>query len=246
MDKINKIKKFVQRNITNITIIIIIIVVIVFAYMGYRYLINVGYIETLENTSNGLESILDKEIYLKFVIPPIEKKPGVDTEHLYLAITPRAGCDNIKKEDLYECIFNTAILHKEKNKFSKFIISKVPDSQPARYILYTKLDSIIPKAAKFSQNINYLELKKYKDVKAPVCFDNGEDSVINLEIIENNSGQLKLIFNKEIFKQDKKETKQYFIGICPNSICTQGSTNHKRLCLFDNAVQGILFDVEME
>ena len=241
MDKINKVKDFIAENII---IIIIIIVVIVLLYIGYRYLTNMIYVETLENTTNGLDKILDKEIYLKYVIPEAEKKP--DTDNLYLAIVPRTGCDNVKKEDIYECIFNAVVLRKEKNEFSKFIISKVPDSEPVRYTLYTKLDSITPKGARFSQNINYLELEKYKDVKAPVCFDDGEDSVINLEIIENNAGQLKLIFTKEFFKQGKKETKQYFVGICPSSICTQGSVNHKRLCLFDDATRGMLFDVEME
>jgi hypothetical protein len=226
--------------------------------IGYIYSSKCEAIEGEPAKLSMLDKIVGKEVYLKYKVAGTETKP----EYLYMAIGKREDCNNIKKDEVYECFYNVALLQKEKNDYTKFVISKVKDKD--RYTLQTKIDGILPKNAKLSQNINYLDLREYvnKDApvntkskafllrasheqtkfvqEVPVCFDDGEDSVVDIEIKEQN-GKIKIVFHKERDKQ----TTPYYVGICP-SICVVDKNNKKRLCLFKKEEQGILFNIEID
>lgn len=204
-----------------IATILILVLLVIYRYMNAR-------IEHLKDSTRT--HIIDKEIYLKH-------KSGID-KYLYLSVSPRTKCDNIKKSDLFECLRNIAILREDKSKFCKFMIKVVPDSEPARYTVHSVDENVTPREAKLSQNVNYMKIKGFENATVPACFDNGRSDVVQLEIVEDKN-TLKLVFRKKI----KEIYENYYVGLCP-STCRQGTTTYKRLCVYKDPKKAISFEVE--
>ncbi len=255
----NNIIKFIKNNIFIVSIIIITILLIASYICIYIYGDRIE--ELPKATTNKKTDILStvagtkKGIYFKYA----DDKDGP----LYMSLSSRKGCD-VDDQD-FDCITNIAILHKNKDEYAEFIVSKVPNGDSSKYRLLSKKFNLM-----ISQNLNYQKkFHGYDGVKEniPLCADNIIKTYTSFDIIPNDKGQVKLVFNKDVTSGDRPtQSDKYYIGICKSKLCANGkcqslSCMHyetsngkvpgatgehmKRLCLTTKESDGIFFDIEI-
>ena len=253
----NNVIEFIRKNII-IVLIVVITWLLVIAWYIYAY----NNIIERFSKDNILSTVSEtkKHIYLKYN----DKEDGA----LYFSLSSRKDC-NID-DQYFDCHDHLAILHKEKDDFSKFVINKIPANDSPKYrLLLANYDLII------SQNLNYVKtLPKYGygDSNIPLCAYSPSLEHTAFHIIEgddkNNKGRIKLVFYKDVTIGGRETHRKYYVGICGPEVCTNSGENcqplscihhettngkvsgtppehFKRLCLTTKESDGIFFDIEL-
>jgi len=214
---------FIVNNKFMIAVIILVALIIIIGVSEYTNKNNEG----MEVAS--LSKFVNKEINLKY------SKNGTT---YYLAIAPRASCDNIK-QDQNDCINNVVILQKVPNEYTKMLLSFNPYSTPSRYniVSTTQLST-----QQLSHNIN-------NTIGNKMCFEsNTDDDIISFEI-EEKDGKYAMKYRKELIDTNSNGSKKYsyyYIGECddPEIVCEQAGISYNRLCVFEDQSKAIYFEID--
>lgn len=224
--------EFVKKYKIPIIIILIILLLLCLLWEGhksdmneYEFLTQTTSITEPSNNLN-LEDIIGKQLYLKY-----NKVVNNVVEPYYLTVVNKSKC-NIT-DSAQDCLFNVAVLQKDKNNSAVFkIIKSFADN---RYRLMSALNPTT-----LSNKVDMNKRSYVANESNTICFDNGEIDDIYFDIERNNGGQIRLKYRETIYNNTSTQYNYYYVGECQNLLCN----NTIRLCLVDSPDKAIFFDIE--
>ncbi|QKF94262.1 hypothetical protein QKU48_gp0804 [Fadolivirus algeromassiliense] len=225
---LTNISNFIKNNKIIMCLLFVLFLLIVWTYAVPYITSKLEHLDTTITNDLKITDVLGKYVHLKCdceIKEIIDNKVISKKDTYYLAIAEKKDCSNIKPNEPNECGSGIAMIQKDKNDYSTFLVEK-GFGQQSMYTISTIVKDIV--AGVLSQNLNH-----YKNIGL-ACFDGGLDDIINFEIEERNDGNL-IKFRKLKDKTDaKKGYIYYYLGLCEamNATCKIGTVVNKRLCLY--------------
>ncbi len=181
------------------------------------------------NSQASLENYIGRQIYLRH-----DKVTNNIVEPYYLAVTDKTNCSI--SNPATDCLFNVAVLQKEKNNSAVFkLVKSFADD---RYRLMSAMNPVT-----LHQKINMSKKIFKTGQNNGMCFDDGEVDDVYFEVERNNGGQVRLKYRETVADTTGRYL-YYYVGECTNLSCTQNNTQLTRLCLVDNVDKATYFNIE--
>ena len=180
----------------NRILILFLIMILIFACHYYFF----SEMENFEVGNSDINNYVGQYIHFKY-------------NDIYLGLANLSDC-NLKPNPGKECGNNIAILQKNINDNSTFVLNKLLGTTPDTYFISSILNDITPSNAFLSQNLNLVS------DTGLMCFDGGSNEATNFEVEETTKGY---------YLKFKKANVDYYLSEW--DIVTCKGNQVKRLCV---------------